>query len=87
MALSAVALLLLAPMMNANPAPDKDGHVLTALWKQYEEARQAVQMALQLAQTLSGQTSRSASADKPVPPLVFIGGSAFVVAEALPLFH
>ena len=49
--------------------------------------RQAVQMAMQLAQTLSGQTSRSASADKPVPPLVFIGGSAFVVAEALPLFH
>ncbi len=49
--------------------------------------RQAVQMALQLAQNLSGQTSRSASADKPVPPLVFIGGSAFVVAEALPLFH
>ena len=41
MALSAVALLLLAPMMNANPAPDKDGHVLTALWKQYEEARKA----------------------------------------------
>ena len=36
MALSAVALLLLAPMMNANPAPDKDG-----LWKQYEEARKA----------------------------------------------
>ena len=49
--------------------------------------RQAVQMALQLAQTLSGQTNRSASADKPVPPLVFIGGSAFVVAEALPLFR
>ena len=41
MALSAVALLLLAPMMNANPAPDKDGHVLTALWKQYEEASKA----------------------------------------------
>ena len=41
MALSAVALLLLAPMMNANPTPDKDGHVLTALWKQYEEARKA----------------------------------------------
>ena len=41
MALSAVALLLLAPMMNANPAPDKDGHVLTALWKQFEEARKA----------------------------------------------
>ena len=49
--------------------------------------RQAVQMALQLAQNLSGQTSRSASAAKPVPPLVFIGGSAFVVAEALPLFR
>ena len=41
MALSAVALLFLAPMMNANPEPDKDGHVLTALWKQYEEARKA----------------------------------------------
>ena len=49
--------------------------------------RQAVQMALQLAQNLSGQTSRSTSAAKPVPPLVFIGGSAFVVAEALPLFR
>jgi dihydrofolate synthase/folylpolyglutamate synthase len=49
--------------------------------------RQAVQMALQLAHTLSEQTNRSASAAKPVPPLVFIGGSAFVVAEALPLFR
>ena len=49
--------------------------------------RQAVQMALQLAQNLSEQTNRSASAAKPVPPLVFIGGSAFVVAEALPLFR
>jgi len=49
--------------------------------------RQAVQMAVQLAQTLSEQTNRSASASKPVPPLVFIGGSAFVVAEALPLFR
>ena len=39
MALSAVALLLLAPMMNAQT--DKDGHVLTALWKQYEEASKA----------------------------------------------
>ena len=28
-------------MMNANPAPDKDGHVLTALWKQYDEAHKA----------------------------------------------
>ena len=52
-----------------------------------ETVRQAVQMALQLAQNLSGQTSRSASAAKPAPPLVFIGGSAFVVAEALPLFR
>ena len=41
MVLTAVALLLIAPMMNANPAPDKDGHVLTALWKQYEEASKA----------------------------------------------
>ncbi len=40
--------------------------------------RQAVQMALQLSQNLSGQAA---------PPLVFIGGSAFVVAEALPLFR
>ena len=49
--------------------------------------RQAVQMALQLAQNLSAQTCRSASASAPAPPLVFIGGSAFVVAEALPLFR
>ena len=28
-------------MMNANPAPDKDGHELAALWKQYESARKA----------------------------------------------
>ena len=52
-----------------------------------ETVRQAVQMALQHAQILSEQTSRSASAAKPAPPLVFIGGSAFVVAEALPLFR
>ena len=52
-----------------------------------ETVRQAVQMALQLAQNLSAQTNRSASAAKPAPPLVFIGGSAFVVAEALPLFR
>ena len=38
MALSAVAFLLIAPMMNAS---DKDGHVLTALWKQYEDASRA----------------------------------------------
>ena len=49
--------------------------------------RDAVGMALQFAQTLSGQLSRSASATRPAPPLVFIGGSAFVVAEALPLFR
>ena len=41
MALAAVALLLIAPLMNAKPAPDQDGHVLTALWKQYEEASKA----------------------------------------------
>ena len=35
----------------------------------------------------SASRSRSASASKPVPPLIFIGGSAFVVAEALPLFR
>ena len=52
-----------------------------------DTVRQAVQMALQHAQILSEQTSRSASAAKPAPPLVFIGGSAFVVAEALPLFR
>ncbi len=40
-ALAAAALFLIAPLMNANPAPDQDGHVLTALWKQYEEASKA----------------------------------------------
>ncbi len=40
-ALAAATLFLIAPLMNANPAPDKDGHVLTALWKQYEEASKA----------------------------------------------
>lgn len=49
--------------------------------------RQGVQMALSLAQNLSEQTSRSASAEELVPPLVYIGGSTFVVAEAVPLFH
>ena len=44
-----------------------------------ETVRQAVQMALQLAQSISGRPDSA-------PPLVFIGGSAFVVAEALPLF-
>ena len=48
--------------------------------------RQAVQMATQLASQLSEQLSRSASAPDQAPPLIYIGGSAFVVAEALPLF-
>ena len=47
--------------------------------------REAVRMALQLAQTLSGPSGRPGSPS--APPLVFIGGSAFVVAEALPLFR
>ena len=44
-----------------------------------DTVRQAVQMALQLAQNIAGRPDSA-------PPLVFIGGSAFVVAEALPLF-
>ena len=40
-AFAAVVSLLIAPMMNANPAPDQDGHELAALWKQYESARKA----------------------------------------------
>jgi len=47
--------------------------------------REAVQRALLLAQNLSAPSARTGA--KPVPPLVFIGGSAFVVAEALPLFR
>ena len=43
-------------------------------------------MATQLAAQLSEQLSRSASAPDLAPPLIYIGGSAFVVAEALPLF-
>ena len=49
--------------------------------------RQGVQMAVSLAQNLSGQTSRSASAESIVPPLIYIGGSTFVLSEAIPLFH
>ena len=52
----------------------------------FTSVRYAVQMAVQLAQNLSQQLSRSASAEKPAPPLIYIGGSTFVVAEALPLF-
>lgn len=48
--------------------------------------REAVRMAVMLSQDLDSQTSRSASALKPVPSLVYIGGSTFVVAEAIPLF-
>ena len=43
-------------------------------------------MAIMLAQNLSEQVNRSASATKPAPPLIYIGGSNFVVAEAIPLF-
>lgn len=52
----------------------------------FTSVRYAVQMAVQLAQNLSQQLSRSASAENPAPPLIYIGGSTFVVAEALPLF-
>ena len=51
-----------------------------------DSVRAAVQMAITLAQTLGEQTNRSASATKPVPPLIFVGGSTFVVSEALGLF-
>lgn len=49
--------------------------------------RDAVSMAIRLAQNLSEQLSRSASAEQPAPPLIYIGGSAFVVSEALPFFR
>jgi len=52
-----------------------------------ETVREAVQMAVQLAQKLSVQLSRSASADALAPPLIYIGGSSYVVAQALPLFR
>jgi dihydrofolate synthase/folylpolyglutamate synthase len=48
--------------------------------------RQAVQMAIQLAQNLGGPASRSASAENLAPAIIYIGGSTFVVAEAVPLF-
>ncbi len=48
--------------------------------------REAVQMAIRLAQNLTGPESRSASAQPLAPPLIFIGGSTFVVADALPIF-
>ena len=40
-AFAAVALFLTSPMMNPSPASGQDGHELTALWKQYEEAAKA----------------------------------------------
>jgi len=49
--------------------------------------RQAVQMAIQLAQNLGGPASRSASAENLAPTLIYIGGSTFVVAEAVPIFR
>ena len=52
----------------------------------FTSVRLAVQMAVQLAQNLSKQLNRSASAETLAPPLIYIGGSTFVVAEALPLF-
>lgn len=52
----------------------------------FTAVRQAVQMAVRLSKDLSEQLSRSASAEKPAPPLIYIGGSTFVVAESLPLF-
>ena len=48
--------------------------------------REAVQMAVTLAQNLSGPASRSASAETLPPPLIYIGGSTFVVSEAVPFF-
>ena len=49
--------------------------------------RQAVQMAIQLAQNLGGPASRSASAENLAPAIIYIGGSTFVVAEAVPIFR
>ena len=60
--------------------------MLSARAYAFTAVRQAVQMAVSLSNSLSKQLSRSASAEAPAPPLIYIGGSAFVVAEALPLF-
>ena len=48
--------------------------------------REAVQMAVQLSHNLTHQLNRSASAEQPTPSIIYIGGSTYVVAEALPLF-
>ncbi len=58
----------------------------TARVYEAESVRDAVRMAVMLAQNLDQQMSRSASASKPIPSLVYIGGSTFVVSEAIPLF-
>ena len=63
------------------------GGTLSARAYSAPSVRQAVQMAVGLAQNLSEQLSRSASAESLAPPLIYIGGSSFVVAEALPLFR
>ena len=49
--------------------------------------RQGVQMAINLAQTYSEDTNRSASATKRAPVLIYIGGSTFVVGEAMRIFR
>ena len=69
-------------------APAAPGGLITLSSRTYAftSVRQAVQMALSLSRGLSQQLSRSASAEAPAPPLIYIGGSTFVVAEALPLF-
>ncbi len=68
-------------------APSAGPRLLSSRAYAYTNVRQAVQMAVQLAHNLSSQLSRSASAENPAPPLIYIGGSTFVVAEALPLFR
>ena len=51
-----------------------------------ESVRDAVQMALSLSRNLSESLSRSASASPDAPVCVFIGGSTFVVGEAITIF-
>ena len=52
-----------------------------------DSVRDAVRMALSLAGKLSESLSRSASAAPGAPVCVYIGGSAFVVAEAITIFQ
>ena len=51
-----------------------------------ESVREAVRMALSLARNLSESLSRSASAAPDAPVCVYIGGSTFVVGEAITIF-